>query len=143
MLYKYNNIKPTKLVYTKGEPLTLVSSINSYYENLQITWIDELRCVSENDNRDAGVLGGEHTLLIATKEFNGSLFYKGGEENKTVWTWGDVPENTPLDVPCYIRSVQTVDFILGTTFKVVYESDPFTVSEFDYTKQQQQVIEGS
>lgn len=125
MLYTYHSIKPTKLVYTVGETLNMVSSITANYDSLSIEWNDELRCVKGKDRR------------IAASKTEGQLFLNDGKEGKTVWLWGKIPENTPLDVPCYIRSIQTVKFILGISKRAVYESDTFTVSEFDYTRQQQ------
>lgn len=125
--YEYLSIKPTKEVYIVGEPLKLISTvINKKNKNLEIEWHDELRCISNGQD-----------LLIDSSVSKGSLFENKGLPNKTVWKWGIVPKDIPMDVPCYIRSLQTIKVLFNIERKELYESSYFKVSEFDYTKQQQ------
>ena len=125
--YKYLSIKPTKEVYTVGEPLKFISTVENYTSgDYSIEWHDELRCVVKNED-----------TLIGKVTSTGSLFYNNRLPNKTVWSWGSVPKNTPLDVPCYIRSIQTIEVLFGINRKTTYESSFFKISEFDYTRQQQ------
>lgn len=124
--YEYKSIEPAKPVFTPGEDLRMISNVVVNNDGLRILWNDELRCV------DGNVDG-----VIKTVPFPGALKGNGSSVARIPWTWGKVPENTPKDVPCYIRSVQTLTLWFGIERTTVVYGQTFTISDFDYTKQQQ------
>ena len=125
--YEYESIQPTKPVWVPGEKLQMVSNIVVHTPGLKITWDDQLRCIV--DGRDD---------VIKTVTFPGALKGDKGAVSKIAWTWGAVPDNAPKDVPCYIRSIQTLTLWFGVERTTVVNGETFTISDFDYTKQQQQ-----
>jgi len=125
--YEYKSIVATKPVWTIGENLKLVSTIEVQQPGTAILYEDEFRCIAD--------LGDE---TIQTNTFSTALQSSGVGFHKVPWFWGKVPASTPLGVPCYIRSVQTMTTIFGIERVTVYESEQFTVSEFDYTRQKSQ-----
>ena len=123
--YEYKSIAPVKPVWTVGEPLKLVSTIRVSRPGTAILFKDQLRCVTSRGDE-----------VIDTKSSPTALKGPAHEWRKTPWVWGVIPTATPKDVPCYIRSVQTLKTLFGIERVVEYVSETFTVSDFDYTKQQ-------
>ena len=124
--YEYKSIQPTKPVWTVGEKLKLVSNIVVYTSGLKIVWDDQLRCIVDGSDE-----------VVKTETFPGALKGDQGRLSKIAWIWGVVPEGAPKDVPCYIRSIQTLTLWFGIERTTVVYGETFTISDFDYTKQQQ------
>jgi len=123
--YEYKSIVPIKPVFVVGEPLKLVSTLRVQQAGAGIVFKDQLRCIT-----DAG------DEVVAASTFPTALREPEGPWRKTPWTWGNIPESVPRDVPCYIRSVQTLSVLFGIQKTTEVDSETFTISDFDYTKQQ-------
>ena len=114
--YEYKSIVPAKPEYQIGEKLRMVSNIIVHTNGLRIVWDDQLRCLTENGDR-----------VVKTTTFPGALKGTIGELTRTPWAWGDVPEETPQDVPCYIRSIQTLTLWFGIKRTTVVYGETFRV----------------
>ena len=123
--YEYKSITPVKPVWSIGEPLRLISTIRVNQAGTSIEFRDQLRCVTASGDS-----------VIAIKVFPTALKGPEGVWRKTPWVWGVVPNGAPKDVPCYIRSVQKITTLFGVKRITEYTSATFTISDFDYTKQQ-------
>ena len=122
--YEYKSIVPLKPVFVAGEKLQLVSTIIVHQPRTPITFHDQLRCITNMGDR-----------VVHSVDFPTALKSSAGDWKRVPWAWGVIPAETPKEVPCYIRSVQTIKTIFGIERVTVYTSETFTVSDFDYTKQ--------
>jgi len=126
----YESIVATKPVWKRGESLKMISTMRISYGDIPLEFNDQLRCIGDEDE------------IVAVGVFETATKSSEGETIKTPWTWGVIPESTPEDVPCYIRSSQTLTMPFGVKRTRTVNSETFVVSDFDYTQKQGVATDG-